>query len=462
METPSAVHKVPGEIFRDIFANLEKSNLKASRLVCQKWNAFSTPSLFDSIFICARYADLEVAEKVASTFSKHIMTVRYVSEDLRNWQSFQAYLENTGINIDRHEIHRRFQSALEVEHDRRHWCVYRKLGEEKQTICESGKLVQHLCCAFDLPRVSRVVLAADHPRQARPWCEQAAIDAEGRRHEPWVTTTHSLGNEPDAIGRCRSYSPGYNCHDAWIQLVRALHTSAKGLKEIFFESPHLHISEVLPLEIFSPSFGLVDMMSGVFSKLEKLRIPLNLDSKAQTIEAPSFTQVLSAARNLKLLQLKVCYSDWEEDYEFQCMNYNFLLAGCSFPELTVLSLDHCTFYIHELLGLLQASTMLQSLSLESQAIWGGGWRPLVQAIRDTTSVTRLKLGDIYGTFEDGHFTEPGNLDAGAHQDVVSPWLQEFFYRRNGSLMAAEEFEQFLARRTSQDEAEESDNEDQDA
>ena len=56
------------EILGMIFENLAKPDVKSARLVCKDWEAQTPRLLFNSVFIAARYADLEVAEKVISRF----------------------------------------------------------------------------------------------------------------------------------------------------------------------------------------------------------------------------------------------------------------------------------------------------------------------------------------------------------------------------------------------------------
>ena len=76
-----------------IFANLIKSDLKASRLTCKAWNFEAAPLLFNSVFIIARYADLEVADKVARKYGRFVERLVYSLEFFEQWHSFEDFLQ---------------------------------------------------------------------------------------------------------------------------------------------------------------------------------------------------------------------------------------------------------------------------------------------------------------------------------------------------------------------------------
>ena len=76
-----------------IFANLIKPDLKSSRLTCKAWNVEAAPLLFNSVFIIARYADLEVADKVAKKYGRFVEKLVYSLEFFEQWQTFEHFLQ---------------------------------------------------------------------------------------------------------------------------------------------------------------------------------------------------------------------------------------------------------------------------------------------------------------------------------------------------------------------------------
>ena len=84
---------VPSEMLRMIFGNLTKSDLKSSRLTCKAWNVEVAPLLFDSVFVIARYADLEVADKIAKKYGRFVERLVYSLEFFEQFYSFEDYLQ---------------------------------------------------------------------------------------------------------------------------------------------------------------------------------------------------------------------------------------------------------------------------------------------------------------------------------------------------------------------------------
>ena len=82
-----------------IFADLEKRDLKASRLTCKAWNSEIPPLLFNSVFITARYADLEVADFVALTYGAFVETMVYSLEVFSKGASLEQLFESANREV---------------------------------------------------------------------------------------------------------------------------------------------------------------------------------------------------------------------------------------------------------------------------------------------------------------------------------------------------------------------------
>ena len=83
----------PPEILSVITASLQsKKNLKALRLVAKAFDDGAVPLLFDSVFIVARYADLEIASRVALRFGRFVKEILLSSKCYMPVAAVEYYL----------------------------------------------------------------------------------------------------------------------------------------------------------------------------------------------------------------------------------------------------------------------------------------------------------------------------------------------------------------------------------
>ena len=89
----TTVEDFPPEILSIITASLQsKKDLKSLRLITRAFHDAAVPQLFDSIFIIARYADLEIASRVALRFGSFVKKILLSSECYMPVASVEHYL----------------------------------------------------------------------------------------------------------------------------------------------------------------------------------------------------------------------------------------------------------------------------------------------------------------------------------------------------------------------------------
>ena len=130
--------QVPSEILHLIFACLPKRDLKSSRLVCKKWDVRSTPLLFNSVFLIARYADIEISEMVTEKYGRFINTLVYSTEHFDT--SDAERMSQRVIIMNR--------SPCFSAHMKQHWVLYETLADEAKEIGHRGQVFNQLCRAF--------------------------------------------------------------------------------------------------------------------------------------------------------------------------------------------------------------------------------------------------------------------------------------------------------------------------
>ena len=483
---------VPPEILQMIFACLEKLDLKSSRLARKAWNAEIPPLLFNSVFVTARYADLEVAEKVASRFGRYVETLVYSPEVFEKLQ-YDEYIEREADEEedDEHdeedddeedddeedddeedddeedddeedddeedddEEHDAWEDednswpSCYMAHTKQHYETYVRLEKEQREILETGEVFKQLCRAFkSMPNISRVILAHSWNKRAKCWCEQAATDAQRRSHKPWNAIKACQDKDCDSVryhqGRCvTSLAPYYTPKksiDWWKDLMRALDKSDKALPELVVEATDNEDARV-QAEVFKPSHGLTKIMPCVFAKLTRLELCLDLTREGHDLHyghawrSESFSQAFSAAKNLESLHISLVVDNWEWVHRSEPTETDFraLFTGCSFPKLHTLSLDRCTATEEEIPEFLRKSPDLRCLVFERFTL-NGFWIPLVQSIRDNSQVKILQLNWVRGKFDEDE--ETGYLDVEELQ--LEPDLLEFFHRDKGSVLSQQD------------------------
>lgn len=452
---------LPPEILKMIFADLEKRDLKASRLTCKAWNAEIPPLLFDSVFITARYADLEVADLVASTYGAFVETMVYSIEVFDQEESWDQYVDcaereiyeeecllKEGTHKSRYDTRR-----CRDDHALPFWRIYDKLAEEQADITSGRKVYQQLIRAFkSMPRISKVVLTHSWRKRGHCWCEQAAIDAKRRSQKPFNATDTDAGSDERCcisryhVGReCIQSLPGYRSSNRsagwWRDLVEALNTSDNAVREITSHLPTNDVETRLPAGMWDPTFELDTITSNTFSRLTLLRIALDLNQVEEMHdwpwESPEFTQVLSSASNLTCLHITLAYQHWARVTRWDGTDFEALFSECSLPKLRTLSLDLFTAEEDEVLSFLKKSPELQCLSFKRFGLMEGFWVSMIQTIRDSTRVKELHLELVTGSMvkdEDTH-----SYDFDVLEFELGPKLLEIFNREKGTPFTMEDF-----------------------
>ena len=397
--------------------------------------------LFNSCFITARYADLEVADLLASKFGGFVDTLVYSVEFLKDVESdglsHTARLKLYGSS---------FQSCYQGHLDN-HRKTYSNLTREQRAIRKNGKMKKHLLRLFKtMPSIVNIVVNGSWRVRQAGWCEQAAIDAKSRSHEPF-DTTFTCSKEDchfwtwyQSSRCCWLASPGHAAPDqgasCWRDLMKALNQSSLAIQQIKAETPF--DTATMPTKIWKPSFGLCEIMISIFSTLKNLQLCLDVRRCRGIEEMPwesdSFTKALSSAKNLEHLQISLFYDDVNLVERGHTTDFRALLKGLSFPKLKLLNLDQFSADEDEILSLLKASSEIQSLILRRFHLVEGYWTSLVQNIRDTTGIECLQLICLRGRIAD---IEDGDLiDLREHD--LDHVVEDLFYREKGSQITQEE------------------------
>ena len=453
---------LPPEILKMIFADLEKRDLKASRLTCKAWNSEIPPFLFNSVFITARYADLEVADLVASIYGAFVETmvysVEYFEED-ESWNNYfqsareQIYAEEKCFSEEVTDNSRYDTERCRDDHALPFWRIYDKLAEEQENIMSGRTIYQQLIRAFkSMPRISKVVLTHSWRKRGHCWCEQAAIDAKRRSHKPFDATDADVDFDEGCcisryyVGRgCIQSVPGYrsSTHSAssWRDLVEALNSSDNAVREITSDLPTNDVETRLPAEMWDPTFELDTITSNTFSSLTRLQIALDLNEVEEMPDwpwkSPQFTQVLSSAYNLTCLHITLAYRYWARVTRWDGTDFEALFSECSLPKLRTLSLDLFTAEEDEVPAFLIKSPELQCLSLKRFGLMEGIWVAMIQTIRDSTRIKELHLELITGSMIRDEDTHRYDLDV--LEFNFGPKLLEIFHREKGTPFTREDF-----------------------
>lgn len=120
---------LPPQIVQMIFPRLSKRDLKSCRLAFKAWDRMLIAMLFDSVFVTARHADLEVADLVASRFGDFVETLVYSAEFFGDPALFNKYSKLA--------IKKRSQPCYE-RHIYHHCQTYANLALEQRDILKDG------------------------------------------------------------------------------------------------------------------------------------------------------------------------------------------------------------------------------------------------------------------------------------------------------------------------------------
>ena len=341
---------LPPEIVKMVVTRIPKQDLKSCRLAIKAWEGSIVPLLFDSVFVTARYADLEVADLLASRFGEFVETLIYSTEF---FEDLEVYDKCTNYALMKRSFSS-IQSCYE-RHLEQHRQTYTKLALEQRDILKGGKMQKHLLRVLKaMPRISRIVLTHSWRKRQLDWCEQAAIDAKARSYEPFDTTFTCSGKDCN-FSTCHQYRsdhcthgrPGRRAPDQgssnWRDLMKALGESRIVVREIRAAAPLL---DTMPISIWRPSCGLGKIMINAFTTLTALQLSLDLNyyesdfhgTNELLLAKEELTKALSSATNLESLHISLFYATWGEETRKNFIDFGTLFKNCSFPKLNSLSL----------------------------------------------------------------------------------------------------------------------------
>ena len=439
-----------------ILTRIPKRDLKSCRLAIKAWEGLIVPLLFDSVFVTARYAELEVADRVASRFGDFVETLIYSAEffgDLAVWDIYRKYTALKRSVLSMQPCHER--------HLAQHRQTYTNLAREQSEILKDGKMQKHLFRVFKrLPRISKIVFTHSSRKRELDWCEQAALDAKARSHEPFDTTftcSDKNCNFPAfhqyRSDHCTHAFPGRQALDQgashWMDLMKAVGESGIVVREIRAVAP---LRDTMPINIWRPSCGLGEVMINTFTTLTKLQLSLDLDYYEDLFqginEYPLVSEVLSkalsSATNLESLHISLSYATWGHDIRKHYIDFGTLFKDCWFPKLNKMSLHRCGVDEEEVLSFLKRSPAVQSLVLKDLDLIGGYWTTMVQDIRDTTRVKDLQLLDIRGSMGDSEGDDVEDYEVG--ERGLESDVQELFNRQKGSRISNAELKSIVEKR----------------
>lgn len=430
---------LPPEILQLIFGDLSKRDLKSYRLACKAWNNQVPQLLFNSVFISPRYADLEVADSVASAYGSFVRTLTYCLEYPEQYHQQWVYARYNARTEEENDPGIEEQSYFEhrvLENQK----ISKQFQEEYREIFLQKMVFKQLLRAFtSMPQISVVKITGSWRKRDKCWWAQAVTDATNRSYKPLE------GVEPCSNGDCGSpyyhqgrcdvffvphwFSDPAQSKGWWKDLMEALHESGKTVQAILVDSPDDKYAS-LPAEIWAPSPHVESIMLNIFSALTKLQLCLNDPGERaeEPRESKAISRFLSSAVNLEYVHISLAITTRESAASpaggtlFQA-----LFRGCSFPKLSTLSLERCTANTDEIMLFVKKSPNLRSLVFKRFTLVGGYWVPLVQEIRDTTKVTDLQIDWIRGSM-----AEPGD-DESAYIDIEAK-LMEIFHSERGSLV----------------------------
>ena len=435
-----------------IITRVPKRDLKSCRLAVKAWEGSIIPLLFDSVFVTARYADLEVAGLVASRFGDFVKTLIYSAEFFEN-QGFYSKYSKSAVKM-------RCQPCYE-RHINQHREIYANLALEQRVILKNGGMRDFLLRFFKtIPSISRIVLTHSWRRRQLDWCEQAAMDTKARSYKPF-DKTFTCSNQNCNFLTCHLFSddhftharPGRRASDQgashWEDLMRALGESRVVVREIRIVAPLL---DTMPLNIWRPSCGLGEIMIDTFSSLTKLHISLDLNYFEGyfqgTNELPLangvLTKALSSATSLESLHITLVYANWGNEIRKYATDFGTLFKNSSFPKLKDMNLYRCSADEDELLSFLKRSPAVRSLTLKQFQLTGGYWVTLIQEIRDSTLVKDLQLLDIRGSMGDSVGEDIDNFEVGDCE--LESDVQELFNRQKGSRVSNAELKCMVEKR----------------
>ena len=397
--------QLPSEILTDIFSYLPKSSQKTLRLACQTFYDISTPFLFDSIFVSARYADREVADTVASRFPNPITTLTLSSECYppARWNSFQKEFQ---FNLE-HNSPKCPNFTLHVKQGKIFQELYCRLATDQDALYESGAVQEQLCRLLNtLPNLRQIHITDRRRRQDLSWLQEAIMGETTRLRKR--TTSHrpykdfwTKAKDGQALAKLKSVqSVGCNClevgphlldsrcchglgdvrysympRNPWTEVMAALHKSSRSSirtisvrsesRNTDFQLPFAAIADYdpsnpYPSHPFSTNTTLLEGLTTLELRFKNSRI-------RETELEPPFT-VLWTASNLRSLTIDIVDPVRDHlnygEYNRCPTAFEVLLGGCQLPRLSTLYLSNFTFCESELSTFLRHSPGLRDLSLK--------------------------------------------------------------------------------------------------
>lgn len=248
----TTVEDFPPEILSIITASLQsKKDLKSLRLVARAFHDPAVPQLFDSIFIIARYADLEIASRVALHFGRFVKKILLSSECYMPVASVEHYLRmaesrskqikalcSSEEEVQAHgQLYDQFQAYGQL---------YCQLARDNKEIARNGLLMSKLCHFIKiLPKLRTVVLTDALCRQKDGcWCTKAYSETRERIHSPVDYMALRRRAPGDSVKshtgiECMTTLSGLGLqkNNLWPILMEAMHaTGVTTIKEILVET----------------------------------------------------------------------------------------------------------------------------------------------------------------------------------------------------------------------------------
>ena len=173
----AALHKIPflPEVRSDFFSYVQKHELKEPRLVCKVFEAAVVSLLFDEILLTTRYADIEIANRIASRLGLFIKTL-VVCSDIYSpvpWTIFpRKALDYFGTA--------QFFQPDKDDHLRRWWQNICKLIQEHDEIWGSGTFWALICQVFaTTPSLHKIIITCVFRQGRKRMCIWGQAEPEG-------------------------------------------------------------------------------------------------------------------------------------------------------------------------------------------------------------------------------------------------------------------------------------------